>query len=73
MHMLREFSVLCLRGASVSSDADVGLAYVIGSIDESMCYAGLLSSRNAEHIDSWGSHLFLSGSTFLRVTRLQSD
>jgi hypothetical protein len=30
--MLRAFFVLCLRGASVSSDADVGLAYVIGSI-----------------------------------------
>ena len=32
VYMLRAFSVLCLRGASVSSDADVGLAYVIGSI-----------------------------------------
>ncbi len=73
MHILRAFSVLCLRGASVSSDADVGLAYVIGSIDESMCNAGLLSSSNALHIDSWGSHLFLNGSMLLRVTRLQSD
>ena len=31
IRMLRAFLVLCLRGASVSSDADVGLAYVIGS------------------------------------------